>query len=200
MKDNEITNLKKQIKKRKNKKTNDYRWIIRISVISFIISIVFSTSSELLIPNVPLFVGIILLIVFISIGILFDMIGMSVASANEKVFHSMNSRKVKGADIAVNFKKNASKVSTFCNDVIGDVSGIVSGSVGVIISSSIANKFNFSLIVTTLVVTGIISAITIGGKAIFKSYAINKSDLILYEFSKFVSNFYHLNNNKKAKK
>ena len=102
--------------------------------------------------------------------------------------------------LAVNFKKNASKVSTFCNDVIGDVSGIVSGSVGVIISSSIANKFNFSLIVTTLVVTGIISAITIGGKAIFKSYAINKSDLILYEFSKFVSNFYHLNNNKKAKK
>ena len=90
----EITNLKKQIKKRKNKKTNDYRWIIRISVISFIISIVFSTSSELLIPNVPLFVGIILLIIFISIGILFDMIGMSVASANEKVFHSMNSRKV----------------------------------------------------------------------------------------------------------
>lgn len=198
MRDKEIVNLKKQIQKneKKDKKVNDYKWILKISIISFIISITFSTSSEVLIPNVPLFIGIILLILFISIGIIFDMIGMSVASSSEKVFHSMNSRKVKGADIAVHFKKNASKVSTFCNDVIGDVSGIVSGSVGVIIASSISGKFNIPLIVSTLVITGLISAITIGGKAIFKSYAINKSNLILYEFSKFVSNFYHLKKNR----
>lgn len=198
MRDKEIVNLRKQIQKHEkiDKKVNDYRWILKISVISFMISVFFSASSESLIPNVPIIVGILILFLFIAIGIIFDMVGMSVASANEKVFHSMNSRKVKGADIAVLLKKNASKVSTFCNDVVGDVSGIVSGTAGVIISSSISNKFNLPLIFTTLLITGIISALTIGGKAIFKSYAINKSDLILYEFSKIVSKFYHLKKHK----
>ena len=43
---------------------------------------------------------------------------------------------------------------------------------------------------TGLLVTATISSLTIGGKAIGKSFAINKSDIILYEFSKFVNNFY----------
>ena len=36
----------------------------------------------------------------------------------------------------------------------------------------------------------LISALTIGGKAMGKSFAINKSDIILYGFAKFVSTFY----------
>lgn len=193
-KDNEIINLKKQIKRKekKNKQLIDFKWIIRISVLSFIISIIFSMTSESIIPNVNTIIGIIIVVAFIFIGILFDMIGMSVASADEKPFHSMNSRKVKGADIAVKFKKNADKVSSFCNDVIGDICGVVSGSAGVIIATSVSKTLDIPFIFCSLLVTGLISSLTIGGKAMFKSYAINKSNLILYEFSKFISNFYHI--------
>ena len=188
----EYTNIKKQTlrKEKKNKKLTNYNWVIKITLLAFVISFCFSFASELIIPNVNIFVGILLVIIFIFIGIIFDMVGMSVASADPIPFHSMNSRKVKGAKLAVKFKKNSDKVSSFCNDVIGDICGIVSGSAGAIVSTSLAAKFNFNVFITTLIVMAIISALTIGGKALFKSYAINKSNIILYNFCRIICLFY----------
>ena len=57
--------------------------------------------------------------------------------------------------------------------------------------SILVTKYSFNLLLTGLITTAIISSLTIGGKAIGKSFAINKSDIILYEFAKFVSNFYN---------
>ena len=126
----------------------------------------------------------------IFIGILFDIVGVAVTSADEAVFHSMNSRKVKGASIAVKFKKNADKVSSFCCDVIGDICGIVSGAAGTTIAAIISNTYDFNILIVALTVSATIAALTIGGKAVGKSFAINKSDIILYGFAKFVSTFY----------
>ena len=103
----------------------------------------------------------------------------------------MNSRKVKGADVAVTFKKNAEKVSSFCCDVIGDICGIISGAAGTTITAILVEQYQFNLLLTGLVIAAIIASLTIGGKAIGKSFAINKSAIILYEFAKFISNFYH---------
>ena len=118
------------------------------------------------------------------------MVGVAVQSADEKPFHSMNSRKVKGADIAVSLKKNADKVSSFCNDVIGDICGIISGTTGSIIAIKLATFINLDKFIVTLLVTALVSALTIGGKAMGKSVAINKSNNILYQFAKFLSHFY----------
>lgn len=184
--------MKKEIKKqieRKEKKLVDYSWIIKITLLAFIISLVFSICSESVIPNVNIIVAIIILIFFIGIGILFDMIGVAVTSADEEPFHSMSSRKVKGAKQAVMLKKSADKVSSFCNDVIGDICGIISGTVGVTIASSIAIMSNIPIFICSLFVTAIIAGLTIGGKAIFKSIAINKSNSILYHFAKVISIF-----------
>ena len=134
---------------------------------------------------------IIITLLFIAIGILFDIVGVSVTTADEAVFHSMNSRKVKGADVAVKFKKNADKVSSFCCDVIGDICGVISGAAGTTIAAILVSDYQWNLLLTGLFLTAIISSLTIGGKAIGKSFAINKSDIILYGFAKFVSNFYH---------
>lgn len=188
----EKKSLKTQLRRTKKKELIQYRWIIKITLLAFCISLIFSTTSELLIPNVNTIIGIILVILFIVIGILFDMIGVAVTSADEKPFHSMNSRRVKGSDIAVLFKKNADKVSSFCNDVVGDICGIVSGAAGSIIAISIAKSFQIDTFCITLLVTACIASFTIGGKAMGKSIAINKSNVILYKFSKFVSYFYKL--------
>lgn len=191
-KNDEIENLKVQIrrKEKRDKAKPDIKWIAQIMVMSFIISLVFSFASELILPNVHVVLGIIIVILFIVLGLIFDMIGVAVTSADEKPFHSMNSRKVRGADIAVKFKKNANKVASFCNDVIGDICGIVSGSAGVMIALSISTALNIDKFIVSLLVTALIAALTIGGKAIGKSYAINKSNLILYEFAKLISYFY----------
>lgn len=188
----EVKNLKVQIRRseKRNKEKVDIKWIIYIMIISFFISLVFSFASEMTLPNVHVIVGIIIVILFIILGIIFDMIGVAVTSADEKPFHSMNSRKVKGADIAVKFKKNADKVSSFCNDVIGDICGIISGSAGTMIALSLSSALHIDKFAISLLVTAFVASLTIGGKAIGKSYAINKSNLILYKFAKFISYFY----------
>ena len=174
-------------KNKKDKNQSRYKWILKITLASFIISIFFSFISEIAIPNVSIVFGIILTLLFISIGVIFDMIGVAVTASDESVFHSMAAKKVRGAKLAVKFKKNADKVSSFCQDVIGDICGIVSGSTGAVISLKIMEHLNSSNIFITLIIMGIISAITIGGKATFKSIAMKKANDILYKFSYIVS-------------
>lgn len=191
-KNKDLENLKVQTRRKEKikKELVDKRWILTILIISFIISFLLSFVSEITVPNFNLVIGVIVTLLFIILGILFDIIGVSVTTADEKVFHSMNSRKVKGANIAVLFKKNSEKVSSFCCDVVGDICGVISGSTAVTISTLISKTTSVNLFFMTLLTTAIVASLTIGGKAIGKSFAINKCDIILYEFSKFVSHFY----------
>lgn len=182
----EETRRKEKIKKEKV----NVKWIVTVIIVSFVISFCLSFIANSTIPNLSLILGIIVTLIFILIGILFDIIGVAVTTADEAIFHSMNSRKVKGAKVAVMFKKNADKVSSFCCDVIGDICGVISGAAGTTIAAILITKYGFNVLLVGLLVTAIISSLTIGGKAIGKSFAINKSDIILYEFAKFVSNFY----------
>ena len=191
-KENEFKSLVEETKRKekiKKEKVN-VKWIITVVTVSFVISFCLSFIANSTIPNLSLILGIIVTLIFILIGILFDIIGVAVTTADEAIFHSMNSRKVKGAKVAVMFKKNADKVSSFCCDVIGDICGVISGAAGTTIAAILITKYGFNVLLVGLLVTAIISSLTIGGKAIGKSFAINKSDIILYEFAKFVSNFY----------
>lgn len=174
---------------KKSKKIVDYGWIAKIIFLSFVISVIFTFISETAIPNINIGLGILLTLLFIFVGVIFDMIGVAVATADETQFHSMAAKKVKGAKMAIKLKKNADKVSSFCNDVIGDICGIISGSTGAVISLKIIEKTNFSALLTTLLIMGLISSLTIGGKALFKSYAIKKSNNILFKFSRILSVF-----------
>ena len=189
---NELENLIEVTKKKEKVKKEhvDKKWIATVVIVAFLTSFTLSFISELTIPNLSLWLGILVTLFFIFLGIFFDIIGVSVTTADEAVFHSMSSRKVKGANIAVKFKKNADKVSSFCCDVIGDVCGIISGAAGTTIAAILVTQFKFNTLFTSITVAAIIAAITIGGKAIGKSFAINKSNIVLYEFAKFISNFY----------
>ena len=188
----ELKNLLVQNRrKEKIKKEHvNVKWIIQIVIMAFTISFGLSFVSEMTIPKLSTIFGILITLLFIGIGIVFDIVGVAVTTADEKVFHSMNSRKVTGSKVAVIFKKNADKVSSFCCDVIGDVCGIISGAAGTTIALNIASSLDVNILFVSLTVAAIIAALTIGGKAMGKSFAINKSDIILYEFAKIVSIFY----------
>lgn len=178
------------IERRKEKKLIDFGWIFKIVLFAFVISLIMSFGSGVALPLVPLGLGIVIVLLFILIGVIFDMIGVAVTTADIDVFNSMSSRKVKGAKLAVKFKKNADKVSSFCNDVIGDICGVVSGACCVTIAEGLSTALGFNYLVTSLVVTAVVSALTIGGKAMGKNVAINMSDRILYKFCLFIMIFY----------
>lgn len=183
-----IKNIKKEEKQ--NKKKNDNVWIIIVTLLSLIISIIFSYISESIMPNVNIIIGIIVMFFFIILGIMFDILGVSVTVADTRPYHSMAAKKIKGAKVAVMLSKNASKVSNIFCDVIGDICGIVSGSAGVYIAVKLSNILGINALLSSLFITGIISALTIGGKAIGKGYAINNGTMILYGFARFIKIFY----------
>ena len=113
--------------KRERQKT--IRWVVTIFLVTIVVSGTISLLSDLIMSGSSMPVAFLILLVIIFIGIVFDVIGMAVASADEKPFHSMAARKVPGAQEAIRLLRNAERVSSICNDVVGDICGVVSGSV-----------------------------------------------------------------------
>ena len=171
------------------KNKTDFKWVFIVTILAFIISVLMTLFSTVALENVGLLIAILITFLFILLGIVFDIIGVAVTSGNEVAFHSMSSRKVKGGKIGVKLLKNTEKVSSVCCDVIGDVCGIISGTSGVVIVSLIINLTDINELLISLLVTGLISSLTIGGKAVGKGIAINKSKEIITIVSKILSLF-----------
>ena len=170
-------------------KKSNYKWIIIVTLLAFILSLIMSFISSIVLKNVTLIISIIVTFFFILLGIIFDIIGVAVTCGDEVVFHSMSARRIRGGKVGVRLIKNASKVSSVCCDVIGDICGIISGSAGVTIVAIISKTTNINILVISLLVTAVISALTIGGKAIGKNVAINKSTEVVTAVSKTLSIF-----------
>ena len=197
---NELENLKVQTKRqeKKSKEKVNKKWLITIVLVSFCLSVFLSFVSELTIPKANLVVGIIVCLIFVFIGILFDIIGVSVTSADPKVFHSMSSRKVRGASIASKFIKNSEKVSSFCCDVIGDICGVLSGAISAIIAVKITETFELTFNIQ-FIVSALVAAITVGGKAIGKEIANKNSTKIVHTVG-IILNKFSKNEKKQEKK
>ena len=187
--DNQTPSPKEEEQKKKPKKKSAAGWIVKVFIMSFSISAALSVVSETATSELNVFIAIIILFLFIATGIVFDIIGVSVTTANPTTFNSMAAKKVKGAKTALWCTSNSSVISNFCNDVIGDIAGIVSGSMGSVISMSLSAVFNIPSLAVSIVVTGLISAFTISGKAIGKGIAMKNNDSIVFFISKIISIF-----------
>lgn len=156
------------------------KWVATIMPVSFVLSVVMSYLSNEALGSSGTFLSFVVLFFFIALGIVFDMIGIAAASATEKEFHSMAAHRVRGAKEAVWMTRNAEKVSSICNDVVGDICGIVSGATGALIVANITAGMNgVQVVLISLLITGMISALTIGGKAAGKGVAIAFSSRVL---------------------
>ena len=170
-------------------KKSNYRWAVIVTLLAFIISLVMSFVVTTLLNNVTLAISIIVTFLFILLGIIFDIIGVAVTSSDEVAFHSMSARRVRGGRMGVKLVKNAPQVSSICCDVVGDICGIISGSAGVTIVTLLVNKMHWNILIVSLLVTSLISALTIGGKALGKHLAINKSTEVVTIVAKILSMF-----------
>ena len=169
----------------KGKKKRDY-WIPKIFLMSIIISAVFSLVSSNVLNGAGYIIAFLLLAAFILIGIVFDIIGVSVTVAEERPFHSMAAHGEKSASCAMQLIRNAEKVSSVCNDVVGDSSGIVSGSTAAVIVTKLCTSFDLDSMVMSLVISALVSGLTIGGKAIGKKIAINNSTQVVHSVSRVI--------------
>jgi hypothetical protein len=92
----------------------------------------------------------------------------------------MAARKVPGGQEAIRLLRNAERVSSICNDVIGDICGVVSGSASATIAVQVLQKFDFSWPqIVSLLMSAFVAALTVSGKAIGKTFAINSCTKIV---------------------
>ncbi|WP_245592053.1 hypothetical protein [Clostridiisalibacter paucivorans] len=184
-----VQDKKKKLKPKEKNFLNKYniKWVIAISMGTFIMAIVFSIISESIMRNVEITVAFITLLVIVFIGVTFDAIGIAVAAANEKPFHAMAANSIPEGKYGSRLVRNASPVSNFCNDVIGDICGIISGAAGTIIVLKLVNIYGFSQgTVLSIVFSSFIAALTVGGKAFGKEIALKNSREIVFYTAKVV--------------
>ena len=185
-------------KKERNKTA---RWVVTIFFVTILVSGTIFFASDLLMANSSMFVAFIILMAIVLIGILFDVIGVAVTSADEKPFHSMAARKVPGAQESIRLLRNAERVSSICNDVVGDICGVVSGSASATIAAQVLRNFEFSVeSIIPLIMSALVAGFTVGGKAIGKTFAMNSCTNIVHGVGKLVWAFRNFPKNLKKRK
>ena len=176
----------------KKERKKAIRWVATIFLATIVFSGIISLLSDIIMSNSTMIVAFLILFVIILIGIVFDIIGMAVATADEKPFHSMASRKVAGAHEAIALLRNAERVSSICNDVVGDICGVVSGAASATIAAQILSNFEFRWPqMISLVMSALAAGLTVGGKAVGKSFAVNSCTQIVHSVGKLIHTWNH---------
>lgn len=151
-------------------------WIGFAFLFSFIMTALLSILSGETLEDLPVWAALIVLLLFVSLGILFDVFGLAVATAEMSAFNAMAAKKDPAGKKAVWLITNAEKVASFCNDIVGDICGVVSGasaaSIAAVLFSELSAAAAFWL---TLAMTSMVASVTVGGKALGKRIAMEKS-------------------------
>jgi membrane-associated HD superfamily phosphohydrolase len=178
---------------RKRERQKAIRWVVTIFLVTILISGCISALSDMIMANSSMAVAFLILLVIIFIGIVFDIVGMAVATADEKPFHSMAARKVPGAHEAIALLRNAERVSSICNDVVGDICGVVSGAASATIAAQILSNFTFTWPqIISLLMSALAAGLTVGGKAVGKGYAVGSCTQIVHAVGKLIYTWNHL--------
>ncbi len=170
-------------KSEKHKSAGKYSFMVFLG--TFFIASFLAATSDLMMSSggTPIW-SIVLLVVVILVGILFDIVGVAVTVADPATFNAKAARRIPGATKALALLKRSDKVANLCNDVVGDICGTVSGALGAGIAISL---FGSGDIWGGVLIAGLVSAFTVGGKSFTKSYSIGNADEIVWVVCQMLS-------------
>ena len=182
----------------KRERRKNFKWVVTIFLVTILISGMISLISDEVMANSSLPVAFCILLAIIFLGILFDIIGMAVATADEKPFHSMAARKVPGAHEAIRLLRNAERVSSICNDVVGDICGVVSGSASATIAALILSNVDMGWPRgVSLLMSALVAGLTVGGKAVGKTIAVRSCTRIVHLVGRVIHGMNSISKKKK---
>lgn len=187
---------KQKKKKQRSKNKFNFIWALKAALISIIISVLLTLLSSEVLEKLNLAAAFIILIIFIIINIFFDILAISIATADIKPFLSMSARRLKVGYTGVYLINNAEKMNNIFADVIGDIAGVVSGATGTAIIVKLFTSPD-SEFTANLIITSLIAGLTVGGKALGKSIGIRYSYNFVYGAAKVLSIFSRRKTNEK---
>lgn len=160
--------------------------------LGFAIAVIVSVPSQGVIPRVSLSLAFPILLGIIMVGVVFDMIGVAAAAAEEAPFHAMAAKRIAGARQAIQLVRRADRVSSLANDIVGDIAASVSGAAGAAIVFRLVSGYGFPEDLTGTLVLGLIAALTVGGKAAMKGVAIRRANAIIMGLGRVIYLFERL--------
>lgn len=148
----------------------------------FAATVVFSFFAETITNKLAgIYPAFIFLLLIIIISVIFDIIGTAATAADEAPFHAKAAKKVHGARQSVYLVRNADRVANFTQDVVGDIAGIVAGALGISLIVQVVLLFpSNDVFVPNIIITAVIAALTVGGKAYGKGVAVSKANEIIF--------------------
>ena len=185
--------------KKEKARQSKQKWILTVVCLSFGLSVVMSFVTSLFVESAGLLVALLSLIVLVMIGIITDVIGTAVTSADEQPFIAMASKRILGAKQALQLIRKAERISSILNDVVGDIVGIISGSAGSVIAVYLVS-LGLKSAIASMLITAFTSAFMIGGKAYGKGLAIANSDRIVLMVGRVMAVFEKKGKPKQKKK
>ena len=190
----------KRGKKNQSKYKKYFHWPLMAFILSITLSMAFGVLSEVALNGANIFIAIAVIIVFLIISIITDMIGVAVTACDIKNFRAMAAKKVRGSKEAIMLKKNADRVSSIFADILGDICSILSGAAGAVVASSLItqNMTDFVGVIVASLVSAVIAALIISGKALMKKYSMEHADGIILILGKILSIF-HISRKSKNK-
>ena len=170
------------------KEHSNMKWFIQVFITTFVLSMIFSYISANGVSNLSLIPAILILILVIAVGIIFDIIGVAVTVAKEHEFHAKATKKIEGSKTSIKLIKNAAKVANICADVIGDICGVLSGAISALIAMKITEVFGLQYNIQFLL-SALVAALTVGGKALGKDIANKNSTPIVHAVGTILNKF-----------
>ena len=165
------------------RKRKSWKHLVVVFIGSFVIAAIVGISSELLMRRTSsLWVAALFLLTVIGVHIVFDVIGIAATASSEAPHHAKAANRVKGARQAVYLVRHADLVANIANDVVGDVTGTLSGVMAAAIVIDIIRlypTYGAKEIWLTTLMLALVASITITGKAVGKSFAIQDANTVI---------------------
>lgn len=166
--------------KRRPPRSRLYLQVLWFALGAFLLSFTLNLSFERLSQSVSLSFSVPLLLVVVLLGVASDAIGIASTRAKEERLLSMASRQVAGAREAVWFVRNAPGISSVFSDLMGDVSATLSGALAVAMAFRLRALFpSLRGVFLTSAAVGLASLLSVGGKALFKPFALKYAEDII---------------------
>jgi hypothetical protein len=164
-------------------------YIVSVSAGSFLLAVFFFWLSQILSEKIQsLAISVVFLFFIILVGIMADILGVSVTAASEVPLHAKAAKKLPGAAEGVFLIRNADRVANLMNDVVGDIAGTVSGALGIaLVVQLLAYWKDSSQLLLNMLLTALIAATTVGGKAYGKRIALVNADDVVYVAGRFLN-------------
>lgn len=167
----------------KRRDSRSGRWALFVTGFTLVVTVVLGLAANRLFALIPIWGALLIQLLLVALGVLCDLLGIAVVTADMPPFLSMASKKVRGAEMGIWLIKHAERVTNIFNDVLSDVIGVLSGATGIaIVVIIVRNVHGLSAAqqYVDIAMTSLVAALLVGGKAAGKAFAMrNSRDIVL---------------------